>query len=280
MGKIVASWSPVKGYSGSTSNLLGVSSLMAVEEKDYSLLIDMNSTSMTARTLKGKESEDISYDSGIVSLKRLVKSGLLTPDRLTDCTDIIYKRRLDYLANDKLGLSIEELYKMNQVVLNVAVGVYDIVWVDASSGEEDKGTKYVLGKADVILVNLPQDKNVVNYFYSEEGFPSILKGKNYVVVVGKYDKKINYGVSQIKKVGKDKKKVFAIPYSADYQNAVNAKKVFEFFYKAVQEKKNKETVKYMGYFRKLKEEVKKILITPKVKESILKSIDDTDEKDE
>lgn len=256
---MIVNWSPVKGYSGATSNMLAVVSVLSIEESYNSLLIDMNRVKSTANSLMDRGVKGVDYDNGFLAIKRLVKSNLLTAANLENCTETVYKGRLDYLPCARTGMSEEETEQMDEIVLGTSLGIYDLVWVDVDSGDSDAATRRILEGADIVLVNLPQDKHVIEHFYASDQYTRELEGKSYIIVIGKYNSTIKYSLRSVRREQTIKSPVYGVPYYVPYQNAANKKEIYEFFQRELIEQRTRESRKFTREVKKITKGVIKLL---------------------
>lgn len=227
MGKTIVSWSPVAGQGATTSNTVGLASVMALENAHRSLLATTQLTT-NAAGLSRKSKASVFDDSGIDGLERLIKSKLLKPNDIQVYTDTIYKSSLDYLPGRMSGREKDEVLN---VILHIAKEQYDFIWIDAESGITSSQTQDLLTKADLILISLPQNSHVIENFMAN--IPKQLQDKPYFILVSQYDEKASYSLRNIKRQNRVAAPLFAIPYATAYRDAMNQNSVAEFFIRAM-----------------------------------------------
>ena len=232
MGKTIVCWSPVHGQAGNTSNTVAMAAVAALEQSFSSLLTHTQFSFSTMEGMFRKRDEQGFDDGGIVALKRLVKSKLLKPDDVPDYTETIYKSRLDFLAGGNFNEDGNEAEIMLNTILRAAQNQYDLLWIDAHSGSANELTTQLLRQADMVLVNLPQNKYIVDQFLTSSIYLNELQDKPFTILVGKYDDKAGYSVRNMKRQHKLKVPVFGIPYETGFRNAANQDSVTEFFFRA------------------------------------------------
>lgn len=232
MGKNIISWSPVHGQSATTSNIASLASVFSLNYHTSNLITHTQLTFSSLESLFGKELIAEGFeDSGVVALERLAKSDLLKPEAVMDYTETIFKNRLDILGGSSKKSNSAEQDKLMQLLLSVTNQAYDQVWIDAHSGTRNQLTNHLLANADLVLVNLPQNRFVLDRFFSGEDFPEILNNKNYIVLISSYDKDSSFNIRKIKRRYKIKHPIFPIHYSHHYKDAANQLSLAEFFYR-------------------------------------------------
>lgn len=240
----IVSWSPIHGQAGNTSNTMALATHMALSNSNLRSLLTHNLMSLS--TLEGildKEQSSKFDDKGMDALGRLVRSNLLKGEAIQDYTSTVIPKRLDFLSGSKRAYDTSEKEIIWRRVLDVAKQHYDLIWIDLHAGDRQALTKSLLSEADLIVVNLPQNNNVLERFFSGEDFPEELKGKKYIVVIGMYDAEVTtLSVKNIKRKYKVNAPIFPISYSSQYRNAANNKRVEEFFYMGM--KRNKQNPSY------------------------------------
>jgi len=259
MGKTVVSWSPVHGQSGTTANTVSLASMFSLDNPTRSLLThaQLSLSSLEFLFRKGNK-EDRFNDEGMEALERLVKSKLLKADAIPDYTKTIYKNRLDLLSgNHKVHEDPSYSETVLRTILSVANDHYDLLWIDAHSGIHNQATRVLLEEADLVLVNLPQNRFVIERFFSGEDFPEALKDKPYVVLISMYDEEAAYSLRTIKRTHKVKVPLFAIPYSSAYRDAFNQQAVTEYFLRSKEVKKGDSSYTFIHSVRQVNAFIKK-----------------------
>jgi len=263
MGKTIVCWSPVHGQGANTSNTVALAAVASLETPYKSLLTHTQLSYSTMEGMFSKKKTQGYDDGGIVALKRLVKSKLLKPDDVPDYTDTIYKSRLDFLPGGSLNTGDNEAEQMLYTILRAAQKKYDLLWIDAHSGDANSTISTLLSQADLILVNLPQNKYIVEKFFTSSMYLEVLMDKPYLIVLGQYDNKANYSLRNMRRQYKVKAPMFAIPYETSFRDAVNQETVTEFFYRSIKTKKGDSLYPFMNAIREINEAVmKKLDVSP------------------
>ncbi|PLR70522.1 hypothetical protein [Bacillus sp. UMB0728] len=261
MGKIVLSWSTVPGQGGTTANIVALSSLFALEQPYRTLITQTQHEYMNLESLFLKEQRANGFDDGgMAALERLVKSKMLKPEAVSDYTDTIFKNRLDLLVgNPQSNVSSEEKEHFLRTVMQVAKHHYDILWIDNHSGIERPATRTLLNDADLVVVNLPQNRYILERFFSGQDFPEELQNKPYIVLIGLYDEKGAFSLRNIKRKFKVKAPIFGIPYVTGYRDASNQQEVAQYFHRHLQVKQGEESYSLISSLQKVNTNIAKQL---------------------
>ncbi|MFY0519313.1 hypothetical protein ACOMCU_16020 [Lysinibacillus sp. UGB7] len=268
MGKTIVSWSPVHGQAATTSNVAALAAHFGLKYTHQSLITHTQLTHSTLETLFGKEmTTSRGFDSGIEALERLTKSNLLKADAVRDYTETVYKGRLDLLGGTQ-NQSLETP-QLLEVLLSVTEDAYDLVWIDAHSGTRSNTSRRLLNKADIVIVNLPQNRYVLEQFFSGEGFPNELKEKEIIILISQYDKHVKPGIQKIKSKYSKKYPVFPVNYSSKFKDASNSFGITELFYRVTNSNKGLDMQDFIDSLAKVNKYIAKKL-----------ELEDTEEDDE
>lgn len=231
MGKTVVSWSPVHGQGATTSNVAALAAHYSLTNRNHSLITHTQLNFSSLELLFGKEKTKSKgfEDSGMVALERLAVSKLLKPEAINDYTEAIYANRLDLLGGTQ-DQALEN-QKLLEVLLRTTGDAYDVVWIDAHSGTRNEITQKLLKSADLILVNLPQNRFVLDRFFNGDDFPKELEGQNIVILISQYDEDISFNIRKIKRKYKTKYPIYPIYYSRQFKEASNQWNISEMFYR-------------------------------------------------
>lgn len=263
LGKTIVNWSPVQGQSATTSHTIALSSVLSLDQSYRSLLTHAQLSYATMDSIYSKAKKGGYEDGGVIALERLVKSKLLKPEDVPDYTETIYKNRLDFLSGSMREEDNADSKKLH-VILRAAQVKYDFVWIDVQAGTKDQTTVELLKNADIVLVNLPQNKFIIEKFFDD--IPKELKDKTYFVLIGQYDLNANYSIRNIKRQLKVKVPIFTIPYATGFRDAVNQESVTEFFVRTMRVEKGDLLYPFIDSVRKVNNELLKQLGYTRVEE--------------
>ncbi|WP_338657275.1 hypothetical protein V6B14_22260 (plasmid) [Sporosarcina psychrophila] len=259
MGKTIVCWSPVHGQGATTSNTVALASVLALDQPYRTLLTHTQLSYSTMEGMFSKGKKQVFDDGGMVALERLVKSKLLKPDDVPAYTETIYKSRLDFLPGGNVSVETKDIEQVLFTILRAAQQQYDLIWIDAHSGTANKSTSTLLKQADLVIVNLPQNKFIIEQFYNPETFPEELKDKPYIVVISQYDNKASYSLRNLKRQLKVKMPLYEVLYDTGFRDAVNQDAVMEFFYRATKTQKGDALYPFVNSLREINDAVLKKL---------------------
>ncbi len=237
----IAFWSNVHGQSATTSNMLSVVLMTALEYR-LKILITHNhfekstiESSLLDRRYLNSELMELS-DSGIDALARFIKSNKLDKDNIVNYTTSILKKKLDLLmgtTNTNRDLYMHDLNNVMNQILSLAQEFYDVVFIDVSAGYNELSSK-ILKYSDIVVVNLNQNLSVLDDFFErhKEGL------ENYIFLIGRYDMDSRYNTKNIMRRYGIKKNVAVIPYSIEFSDACSDGRVLDFFLKNLSAKKD------------------------------------------
>lgn len=257
MGKTIVSWSPVMGQGSTSANTIGLASVMSLEKVHRSLLAIMQLTANPMEGFGRKTTTSEFDDSGIIGLERLVKSKLLKPDDVPAYTETIYKSHLDFLKGKKGKQLDDENLDVLSVILRFAREHYDFTWIDAESGIASEKTLELLTNADLVLINLPQSRHVIENFLS--AVPNQLQNQPYIIILSQYDDKSNYSLRNIKRQNRIQVPFFTIPYATAYRDAINQNRIAEFFIRSTTVEKRDDLYQFFQSLKNINGEIEKQL---------------------
>lgn len=230
----VAFWSPWHGR-GNTANAISISLAFAMKYNVKSLLTHSqyaHSAMEQAFISDDADSTDVLKfsDTGIDALERLSKIGYSSSEEISNyCTNIIHDR-LDLLTgskksskalfSDSIGKTILDIFRM-------ANSQYDFTFIDLNSGLKDEISLNLIKKADLVVVTLDQSDKVLKEFFTND--INVLKNKNTIVCIGKYDEKSKCSKKYVKSMFNFEGNIFCVPYETKLLDAFNNHKVLEYF---------------------------------------------------
>lgn len=258
MGKLIVSWSPIHGQSATTSNVISLSAMMSLDQPYKSLITHTQMAYSILESVYMKNNDVEFNESGIVALERLVKSRLLKPEVIRDYTKTIYQSSLELLPGKVDDNNSEESAKIRSAIMKAAVEYYDFLWVDAHSGNQSYTTNDLLKAADLVIVNLPQNKFVLDHFF-KNGVPEVIHNKKLIFLISNYDEKAALSIRNIKRNYKISAPVYPIPYSTGFRDAMNQELISEFFYRAKTSEKKDVLFPFINAIRKANERILKEL---------------------
>lgn len=237
----IAFWSNVHGQTATTSNIIAIALMTALEYR-LKVLITHNhfdrstvETSLIEKKYLKTELMELS-DNGIDALARFIKSNKLDKDNIVNYTTTLLNKKLDLLTgttHTNKEFYISDINNVIDLILNLAKEFYDIVLIDVSSGKNELSSK-ILKNSDVIVVNLCQNAAVLDEFF-EKYREHIEK---CIFLVGRYDKDSRFSKKNIMRKYNIKKNIALIPYCIEFSDACSCGTAIDFFLKNISAKKD------------------------------------------
>lgn len=238
MGHNVVFWSPVPGQTGTTSNLIAATALLALEYSSRVLLFghlqsrrtNLEQAFAKRRTQVGEELA-MSADAGIDALVRLVRNRKLTPSMIRDYTIPILKDRLDLLpGSNKPDKAFVSDYKEALTPLLELTGqYYDLTLIDGGSGTWSVWTQALLQHADLVVVNLNQNLHVLTRFFQQK--EQLLEGKKQLAVLGQYAWHSAYTAKNLARRFRLNQSLYVVPHNAGFMDAAQEGHAIDFFFR-------------------------------------------------
>ncbi|MCI8587076.1 MAG: hypothetical protein HFJ49_00505 [Clostridia bacterium] len=224
---IITFWSNGKEQVGKTLSTIAVATNMAIEHNKRSIII---STSYKDKTLlncyydeekeKAKKSilrgskKMVELGVGIQGLFILLKSGKITPEIITDYTKIVFKDRLELLTNLEIEEQEDEEPMENYFeIIQLANQYYDYVFVDLDNSIGENQINQILKTSDIIVEVFSQRLTKIREFAEVRKNTEILRGKNTILLISKYNRNSKYKSKNIKSFLNQKKDINVIPYN-------------------------------------------------------------------
>jgi cellulose biosynthesis protein BcsQ len=261
MGKIYAFWSNVHGQSRTTSNMVAMAVVTALTENYSCLLMQthFNLNNLESYLIGSREnSRDVFMDVGIDGLARSIKLEPLNKETIENYSIPLLNNRLTLLpgtTNGNRAIYHDEMAKTLNIIMKEADKYYDFIFIDINSGS-DEISKMVLSQADLVVVNLCQNKSVLDNFFSAWQ----MKDRKIMYLIGSYDKNSSYNIHNLKNLYKPFRKtaVAEIPYNTGFMDAQSDGNVIRFMNRNMAIKKMGENAYFMECVKKASEKLLKI----------------------
>ncbi|PWK05012.1 chromosome partitioning protein ParA [Tumebacillus permanentifrigoris] len=255
----VAFWGNAHGQVATTANVVASATVIGLEYALRTLVAHTHWSRSTLESafLKHYEGRDDSMlnfaDTGLDALERLARSGRLTPEIIQDYTNPVLKDRLDLLAgttkpDESMFEAINEVLRS---IFYAANKFYDLTLLDLNSGQQNQLSMTMLEGSDLIVVNLNQNINLLERFFSKEDWPDVLNEKPFIIVLGSYDPQSKYSAQNIARRFRYKGPIYTVPYCTDFLDALNDRKVLDFFLRNRSVTKQHDNYFFMQEIRRL-----------------------------
>ena len=234
MGKIVAFWSSIHGQSGTTSNMIAIAISAALKHDCKCLLMQTHfrMNGLEAYLIGSRDSSrDFFLDVGIDGLARSMKLEPLDESIFVNYTIPIINKKLSLLPGTTFANSEMFKYDMAKTICKImkeAIKYYDFVFIDNNSGL-DEISKLVLNHSDLVVVNLCQNKSVLDHYFSTWK----LKDRNLMYLIGSYNRNSSYNLFNLKALYKPLRRtpLSTIPYNTGFMDSLSGGEVTRFMSK-------------------------------------------------
>ena len=245
----IAFWSPNHGQTGTTSAAVAIASMSALLYNFKILLAHSHFERSTLERCFVKEKvhqhEDLLdfSDNGLDALKRLAKNGRLSSGMVCDYTiSLLANRRLDLLQGTKTQKPIDtqETMLLLSQIFSVANKDYDLIMIDVPSGTHQKITHKIIEHSDLVVVCLNQNKALLDTYFNNPSYVSMLEGKTVMYNIGMYNKDSRYTQKNLAKLYGMNNMMY-IPYDIGFMDACNNSRILDFMMRhlTTNSKKNK-----------------------------------------
>lgn len=247
-------WSNVHGQSGTSSNMLAVAMMNDLMYGNRSILLqtqfEMNQLEIPLLS-ESKREQIRNYNIGVDRLIQGIRSGMNAKQLLTSSCITLSKQCIDFLpsTNSKYREIYEKEIKDNfKEILALAEACYELVFIDASAGMNEF-IEMVWEEADLIIVNLSQNKRVLEDFFLRYE----INYEKMLFLIGNYDANSEWNVKNILKRIKNMKKeiTFTIPYNTQFRDAASCAQLTEFFLQNLGCEKDDDNYEFIKELTKL-----------------------------
>lgn len=260
---IVAFWNDGKVETNQSMTIAAIATTLAINY-DYKILIvnTKNSDKTLEYAFEPKNSINNMFSKGKMDLGtglsgvvKAIASNKTSPEIITNYTKIIL-RNLELLTEKNVNDEEFERYETYIAdILRLANRYYDVVLVDIEGDLRKQKVKEILEMAEVRVATLVQNQNVLDDFLEQKEKNLILKEKQWIISIGKYDANSKYTIKNISKYLKEKK-VHAIPYNTMFSMDAPEGKVADY---VIRFKRVKPTHLNAGFINSLNKEAEEIV---------------------
>lgn len=238
-------WSPVHGQTKTTSNMIAIAIFSTILYEQNNMVMQTNfKLNNLEIPLVGTHTkvvgEYFNGDIGLDALARSIKSEPLNKEVIHNCSISMLNQGLNLLpGTTKLNREHYEdkLIPVLSSIINSIEKNYDIVFIDTNSGLSDEITKRVIDMSDIIVVNLCQNKMVLEEYFKENPLGNYDNKLFYLL--GSYDKESKYSIRNIKRIYKEyiKNNIAAIPYNTKYMDSLSSGKTISYMENCLEQSK-------------------------------------------
>lgn len=264
----VAFWSNVGGKNGVTSNLVGISVMLAMEKNLKSLLYENHcnvSSIERAFCMKGSEpyvrEEEHYYfqHRGMDALIKEMHAAIYYQDMIQRASQTILNQYIYYIPQSNHiheELFEHEFYEVIDPFLEQTESFPYVSFID-TAGSNNLSTKVILSKADLVVVNLSQEPCIIDHFF--ENYSSLISKS--IFLLGGYNPYSTFDIANIrKKYHIPKEQIGVIPYNIGYRDAMGQGEVISFLARNYQCRNKNENYQFMKELKNSAELIYKKMI--------------------
>jgi cellulose biosynthesis protein BcsQ len=238
---IVAFWSNVHGQPRTTSNMVAVAVAIASGYNQKCLLTQthFNLNNLEPCILGSRENnKDVFTDIGLDGLASVLKLRAIDQKTIDNYSIPLINKTLSLLpgttARNRKAF-VNDMGMTISMLLTEINKYYDFLFVDVNSGA-DELSRLILKQADLVVVNLCQNKSVLDNYMSDQS----LSDKKKMYLLGNYDRNSTYNLHNLKLMYKQfaRKKTGVIPYHIPFMDAQSDGNVIKYLKKNLAAKKD------------------------------------------
>ncbi len=241
-------WSNVHGQAGTSSNMLAAAMMNDLMYGNKSILLqtqfEMNQLEIPLLTERKRE-QIRNYNIGVDRLIQGIRAGMNAKQLLTSSCISLSKQCIDFLPGTNMHHreyyenGIKETFKE---IIALAETCYEMVYIDASAGMNEF-VQMIFEEADVIIVNLCQNKRVLEDFFLRYE----IDAEKMIFVIGSYDFESEYNKKNLcKKIKALRKDItFTVPYNIQFRDAMSRASLTEFFLQNMECEKDDDNYEFI-----------------------------------
>ena len=236
---IVSFWSNIKKETAQTLSVVAIATHMAIEHNSKILILDTNFDNPTINNCFFKngftptfKTGRVDLGSGVTGLTKLITSGKINPESITDYTKVILSNsRLELLINVSPENQLEaEKVKAGFLELVKMAGMYyDYVFVDLQKGLDEPFVRDVLQNSDVIVTYITQRMRDLDEFNLLRQSDDLCKSDKVFPLIGRYERFSKYTKKNVAKYLRFRREFSAVPYNTLFFEAASEGMVLDYF---------------------------------------------------
>lgn len=254
---------------GTTSSSIALATEIAIEHNIKVLLLSTSVNDPLIKDSFWKEKKKRTFNlpgvttistienSGVEGLDRVIRSNKISPDMITDYTNIVLTGRLEVLLGVYGAEGTYDLLKDKYPrIISIAKNYYDLVIVDLDKRVGENNVKEILQMSDIIVATVSQRykqiEKITNMIKS-----GILNKNKTIITLSKYIESTKYNSKNItRNLLKTRNTVNTIPYNNLFFEASQEGTVIDLFLNLLRLKDNDENYEFYNEIKRLYAEIK------------------------
>lgn len=232
----VAFWSNSSGRAGTTGNMACISIICSLLKRKSILFENHFSLSGLEQVLVNRKRSPVAllreefsfYDPvGIDGLLRRIHSNHTYEQLMEDVSMKFLDNELYYIPrNSSINPEYFE-YELNQVIkplMDYLNKLFELVFIDTAANDT-LSTKTILEEADLVVVNLCQNKAILEHFFTN--YSSIIDKS--IILIGSYQEESKFRLKNIRRRYQiTEEQVAIMPFNMEFADAMNNGNLVEF----------------------------------------------------
>ena len=232
---VITFWNNENEQTGKTMSLVAIATYMSIEHNAKTLIIPTTNKKDKIKPcffeeekkkkislgIFGPNKNSIDIETGIKGIAKIMQSNKMTPQTITNYTNVVFKDRLEILENNEEKEDIKEIEKIENKkieelypeLLKYAKKYYDKIFIDLDYNVDEKVRNEILEMSDIIIINLNQRRGSLNNFLKKKNENKLLNSPKTLLLIGRYDSYSKYNSKNISRYLGEKNQVLTIPYN-------------------------------------------------------------------
>lgn len=242
----------IEEETGKTMSLVAIATNMAVDYNNKILVISTTNrddkiencffentqVKKIRRGIFGVKPSILDNESGMEGIAKMIRSGKLTPQMITNYTKVVFKDRLEVILGTKeIEENEEDTGKIIKIeneymeLIRLANQYYDRVLIDLDNNISPEIRQQILDYSDLVIVNTSQNFDSLKQLKERKTQDELLKSPRALLLMGRYDKYSKYNVKNVTRFLEEKNQILTIPYNTLFFEATNESDVANLFLK-------------------------------------------------
>lgn len=243
---LVAFWSPFHGQTGQTTGMAAVGAYIGINYNISTLLMHSQFTRSNLENAFLAHEKNLGTmlfdEKGINAVEKLARTKQLSDKSFTDYTTTLIPGRLEILmgAFRSGNEAQEQMAEAMPYILACARQAFDLVLCDVNSGGNSELTGIILKNADLVVVCLNQNLEVLRGYFDGKLLHSSIQDSKRLLLLGNFDTNSQYSIRSIRRLFHYKEKLCTLPRCTSLIDAHNGHNLLRLIYSGSQIKKKDE----------------------------------------
>lgn len=248
---IITFWNYQNVETGKTMSLVATATYMAVEHNVRTLIVSTTNKKDKIKNcflkeekrskinlgIFGPNTKTFDTQTGLKGLEKIVRSGKLEPNAVTNYTKVVFKDRLEVLLGEEekeneTEVEKNELLKTYETypdIISAANSYYDRVFVDLDYNIPKEIRDRILQKSDIVILSITQGMSGLELLKQNKANDQLLKSPKTLLIIGRYDRYSKYNIKNITRYLGEKNQILTIPYNTLFFEATEEAGVPDLF---------------------------------------------------